>query len=901
MRISFTTLSLSFWICLYSLLEAQNIPTWTVRDSDYQYSMTMVARLKLASHFDDDENNLLAAFVGTEVRGVGSPSIRVESTGTRIVFLQIYSNSVSGDRLSFKIYDRSEDREVDAVNELVFQSNASLGSNTDPYIITDNRGPIDIQLSSSVVDENTGPDFLIGNLSSTDEDVGDTFLYSFTSGDGDQDNGHFSLNGDELDTKNPLDYEDKHQYSIRIRSTDSKNEYTEKIFTIEVRDLNELPTQIEINPSHLDENSKLGQVIGQISGIDPDQDELHSFRLVGGTGDIQNSNFLIQGNDLVLNTGVDFEVLPIHSIRVEVSDRASNRFSQSLSINIRDLNEPPTGILLDHNIVNEDEPVGHNIGTLNAIDEDQGDTHMYSLINHSEGVFDIRGDQLVLARSLNYEDRSFYFLEVSVRDAQNQSITEQIQIDVGDINDVPTGIRLSLNIVAEDKLVNYVIGTFQSQDEDVGDRFIYSLVSGGGDDDNANFSIQDQELRINTALNFENKSEYICRVRSTDSGAAEVEESFTILIKDVNEPPTHLALSQVEISELKPIGHSVGSFEVTDPDNQDHHNFLLIPGPGDRDNAKFVIEGGELKLAVKLDHEEQENHEIRVQVSDNIGQTHVQTFTIVATDGNEAPTQIELNNYTVDENAPASTLIGELTARDPEGDPISYTLLESNDADFFQIKGNQLLILRPLDYENNIFYRVRIEARDGGNNTHFIEDFVIRAQDVNEPPTDIILERGVVQENVAKDTMIGFFEIEDPDESERIAYSLSQGTSSNNNDSFVIKAGNRLHNLLSFDYEHTNQLGIHVTATDKGGFQISKNFIIELADTPENPVNIMLSSYSIRENSGPGTIVGNLLAEDPDNTDSFRFLLVEGPGGVDNDKFYIFQDQLLAARSFDYE
>ncbi len=105
-------------------------------------------------------------------------------------------------------------------------------------------------------------------------------------------------------------------------------------------------------------------------------------------------------------------------------------------------------------------------------------------------------------------------------------------------NQTPTNIILSKSNVNENVIAGSVIGTFTSSDLNPLDTHTYSLVTGTGSTDNANFLISGNQLKINTIPDFEVKNSYSIRVRTTDSGAPGLtfEKSFTITINDVNEP-----------------------------------------------------------------------------------------------------------------------------------------------------------------------------------------------------------------------------------------------------------------------------------------------------------------------------------------------------------------------------
>jgi hypothetical protein len=103
------------------------------------------------------------------------------------------------------------------------------------------------------------------------------------------------------------------------------------------------------------------------------------------------------------------------------------------------------------------------------------------------------------------------------------------------LNQAPTDIALSNNSINENVAANSTVGTLTSTDPDTGNTFSYSLVAGTGSTDNYAFNISDSNLRITSSPDYEAKSIYYVRVRSTDQGGLFFEEAFIITINDLNE------------------------------------------------------------------------------------------------------------------------------------------------------------------------------------------------------------------------------------------------------------------------------------------------------------------------------------------------------------------------------
>jgi len=139
----------------------------------------------------------------------------------------------------------------------------------------------------------------------------------------------------------------------------------------------------------------------------------------------------------------------------------------------------------------------------------------------------------------------------------------------------PTNIDLSKASIPENEPAGTELGTFATDDPDLpDDSFTYDLVSGAGDDDNESFDIVTSSLRSKEVFNYEDKSVYSIRVRSTDAGGKSIEQIFGILILDVNDPP--VAYSQDIVTKLEePIAITLTAFD----EDGDDLTYEILSGP----------------------------------------------------------------------------------------------------------------------------------------------------------------------------------------------------------------------------------------------------------------------------------------------------------------------------------
>ena len=99
----------------------------------------------------------------------------------------------------------------------------------------------------------------------------------------------------------------------------------------------------------------------------------------------------------------------------------------------------------------------------------------------------------------------------------------------------PTDITLSSTSFNENIDVSTTVATLSSTDADSSDTHTYTLVSGSGDTDNTSFTIDGSSLKINSSPDYETKSSYNIRIKTTDSADSSFEKSFTLSVTDLNE------------------------------------------------------------------------------------------------------------------------------------------------------------------------------------------------------------------------------------------------------------------------------------------------------------------------------------------------------------------------------
>jgi hypothetical protein len=195
----------------------------------------------------------------------------------------------------------------------------------------------------------------------------------------------------------------------------------------------------------------------------------------------------------------------------------------------------------------------------------------------------------------------------------------------------------------------------------------------------------------------------------------------SVTVQAANAAPTALALSPLTIAENAGANAPVGTFTTTDPDSGDTFTYSLVTGAGSTDNGLFNIDGNTLRATSSLDFEAQPTYSVRVRSTDAGGLTVENSFTITATNVNEAPS-IEVQSFSIVENSANTTVVGSVVSADPDaGDTRTYAITAGNTGGAFAINPTtgELTVINSaaLDFETTPSFSLTVSVTDAGTLT----------------------------------------------------------------------------------------------------------------------------------------------------------------------------------------
>ncbi|MFY0608287.1 MAG: cadherin domain-containing protein [Cyclobacteriaceae bacterium] len=515
---------------------------------------------------------------------------------------------------------------------------------------------------------------------------------------------------------------------ITITADDGQSELNtfSQVLSISVSSVNDLPV-IADQTFSLEENSGLGTIAGTVLVQDEDDSSL-VFTI--SSGNIDNAFSLNNSGVLSVNNfdAIDFETNPVFTLLVNVSDGSAN-VSATITVNLTDVDEDvnqapqinPQTFSLDEN-----SPVGTLVGTIESFDPD-GDALTYTITaGNTNNTFAIDGTTGALTvadvSQLDFETTPTFTLTVQVSDAAlNASATITINLNDVDetVNQAPQIIAQTFNI-DENSANGTAVGTVVASDPE-GDALTYTITAGNT---NNAFAIDGATGALTVAdvsqLDFETTPTFSLTVQVADA-SLNASAIITINLNDLND--TNVAPQIVDqtfsVNENSANGTAVGTVVASDS-NGDVLTYGITAG---NTNNAFAIDGATGALTVadvaQLDFETTPTFTLTVQVSDaalNASATITINLNDVDETVNLAPV-VSDQVFFVDENSEVGTVVGTVSATDPENDILSFSITTRNDDGAFSISSSSGRIVvseaSNLDFELNESFSLKVAVTDG--------------------------------------------------------------------------------------------------------------------------------------------------------------------------------------------
>ena len=841
-------------------------PAWTVNSSSYQYSMTVTGPIIINGVESDGPNALVGAFVGDECRGV-SQLYYTESVDRYVSYLLVYSNT-PGETISFKLYDASDDVVYDVSKTLSFEINGINGTVNSPYILSYPDIGFEAEILSFSINGEVEPAVITDTVITTTMAYGaslNNLVADFTLSTGAKArvSGELQYSGITLN-----DFNSDIVYEITSEDELAKQEY---VVTVEFGDAD--PTDISLSDSTIIENEPVGTIIGYFSTVDPNPDDEHTYSLVNGIGDNDNSKFIIEGNILKTNEEFDYETQRVYSVLIQTDDGNGGTYEEAFSIYATNLNDENPVVTNTTINVSESFLLNDTVYTVEVFDADSIGDFTYEIVggnfNNTFGINLLSG-VITLEKELDFESLTFFTLTIEVADEINIGIGT-VKFEVIDENDELPVVSDASVSVSETANIGDEVCQVAVTDEDANSDFVFSISSGNGED---KFQVDSESgiITLKNLLDYQVTQSYTLTVSVNDGVNTSTGEVF-VKVHDENDVAPVVVSDTVSIPEST-INSVIHTVSASDPDEGAELSFTIEDG-NSQGNFDIDSQTGSISVIGSLDFESVTSCLLTVSVSDGLNSGEG-TILVNITNTNDEKPVIADSTILVSETTAVNDTIFEMVVSDPDGDTVfEYFIAGGNHNNTFAINTltGVITLEQEIDYETLTNYVLTLEADDEiniGSGT-----LLITIIDENDEAPEV--NDGFI--NVHEDSNVGDtihqVIVTDKDGDENFNFSITSG---NNEDKFQIDPVSGVITLKNqLDYLVTQSYSLIVTVND-GVNNSTGEMTINVHDDNNLPPVVTSDTVSISESILLNSLVHTVEASDPDDAASLSYSIVDGNG-----------------------
>ncbi|NXG36452.1 CAD19 protein, partial [Dromaius novaehollandiae] len=445
---------------------------------------------------------------------------------------------------------------------------------------------------------------------------------------------------------------------------------------------------------------------------------------------------------------------------------------------------------------------GEGAGSIFSIDEYSGKISvMQKLDREKKSFYTLRAQAINRNTHLPVEPESEFIIKVrDINDHEPQFLDGPYVATVPEMS--PEGTSVTQVTATDDDDPSYGNSA----------RLLYSLIQG-----QPYFSVEPKTgvIRMSSQMDRETKDQYLVIIQAKDmvgqAGAFSATATVTINLSDINDnaPKFQQRLYYMSVSEEAPVGTTVGRVMAEDSDTGENAamNYFI---EGDSTDFFDIITDNETQegiilLKKRVDYESQRRYSVQARVVNRyiderfLEEGPFEDTTIVKINVKDAdePPVFTLENYVMEiaEGAESGSLVGVVTARDPDNDdsPVRYSIVHGMYLKrLFSINEHNgtIITTKPLDREIAAWHNITVTATETRNPEKISEANVyIQVLNVNDhAPEFPKYYETFVCENAFSGQLIQNISAVDQDDSvEGHHFFFSLAEEATNNSHFIVK------------------------------------------------------------------------------------------------------------------
>ena len=613
----------------------------------------------------------------------------------------------------------------------------------------------------------------------------------------------------------------------------------------------------------VDENSTAGTV-GTITATDPDGETLTYS--AGGADEAEfNDDFTLNattGTIKVKSTAtIDHEARPSYTVVVTATDSANVTTTVNLTINVNDLNEagavslaPTTPTVAKPLTATVSDPDGTATGA----------TWSWSWNTNRTGSFtNISGASGKTYTPATADAGRYLKASVSYTDpfGSGQS-AEQVSDNAVAANPQPEFAENSVTLSVNENATSGTVGRVRATDPD-NNPITYSLGGTDQTDFNEDFSLDASNglitVRSDATIDHETTPSYSVTITATDPYGGTDTVALTITVTNIDEPGT------VTLSQPTPVVGEPLTATLDDPDGGVTSATWSWSWSATSTGSFTTITGANSPTYTPVQPNVGRYLKATVSYTDSLTSGRSASQTADNATSNNPPPEFAENSVTlsVNENTTSGT-VGTITATDPDGDAITYSVGGTDQSafkeDFSVDSSNGEITVKSnatIDHETRPSYSVRITATDpyGGTDTVAL---TVNVTNIDEAGT-VTLSR--TTPTVGKPLTAT---LSDPDGGVTgTTWSWSSSATSTGNFTTVSGANTATYTPASGDVGRYLKLAVSYTDSSGSGKNAETTSTNAVVANPPPAFPNHSVTFTVNENSTSGT-VGRVRANDPD-------------------------------------
>lgn len=678
------------------------------------------------------------------------------------------------------------------------------------------------------------------------------------------------------------------RYELKVRVSDGRFAAVSTVkITVKENKENKMKFTQDSYKAYVQENSSEKKTLAVIAAVGNQVNEPLFYRILN-----PDNRFKISTTSGVISTtGIPFdrEEQDTYDVIVEVTeeDKSENAAHILVTVTVEDVNDnkPMFVYLPYHALVQMDAEEGQIIRQVKAVDKDMGanaEIH-YSLKEHQEHFEMSPSGEILLKKKFEKDSLNTKFVLVIVaKDNGEPPLSAEVEVPVTVVNKaMPVFERpfYSTEIPENIQLHSPVLHVQASDSE--GPRIVYTIAEG---DPFKQFSIDFNTgvIHVIQPLDFEMHPAYKLNVRATDSLTGAHSEVFVdIILEDVNDnAPVFMSKAYyANISEASVIGTFILQVVARDSDTGNNQEvfFQLVEERG-RSSDYFTIDrdSGEIFTSQILDHEEIQQHKLRVRAVDG-GVPALSSdiiVTIDVTDLNDNAPVFTEHTYktTISELAPRGHFVNQVQASDADSsdaNKMEFSIISGNEEQNFAInkKTGAIVISNHRQPHMQPLYYLNVSVSDGVFRGSALVEVTVIGANFHNPTfsqTEYLVE---VIENSPAGTLVAEVPATDDDESiyGQITYHIVNEFAK---DKFTVSEKGEIFTLDRLDRENPVEKVIPISLIAKdGGGKVGFSVVnVIVTDANDNTPQFRAVEYkaTVASDVPRGTSVLKIAASDMD-------------------------------------